>query len=138
MGRRHTHRTLALAALVLWLAGVELVPNVHLALHDALAEHVHEGDVMVFAHGHVHRAISTHRGARAPRDKRAADRDLALRLAHGAHSLAHHAAALQPAPVPILAPLPVDRRPLILAECTIVAPGARPLPHANARGPPVA
>ena len=133
MGRRRT--PLALAALVLWLAGVELVPNLHLALHGALDEHVHEGAVTVFAHGHVHRVVPAHR---TPRDKRAAERDLALRLEHGAHSLAHHAAALQPSPVPILAPMPVDRRPQVIAEAATGEPGSRSIPHAHARGPPVA
>lgn len=135
MGTRRRLHTLAYAALVLWLAGVELVPNIHLALHDALAEHTHEGDVTVFAHGHVHRVVPAHR---VPRDKRAAERDLALRLEHGAHSLAHHAAALQPSPPPLLVPLPIDRRPLILAEVAIVEPRSRSIPRANARGPPVA
>ncbi|MEO8552370.1 MAG: hypothetical protein ABI678_20475, partial [Kofleriaceae bacterium] len=75
-------------------------------------------------------------GHRKARDQRAAERDLALRLEHGAHSLAHHAAALQPAPIPVLAPLPVDRRPLVLAEVSIVEPHSRSIPRAMARGPP--
>jgi hypothetical protein len=128
---------LALVAAVLWLAGVELVPNLHLALHDSLAAHTHDGDTTVFA-PHHHADGSEHRVVmRAGHRVRTHSRhDLALELEHGAHSLAHHAAALQPAPAPILVPLPIDRRPVEAAAIAIIEPSSRVVPHATARGPP--
>lgn len=139
MGGRRTARMLALVAAVLWLAGVELVPNLHLALHDSLAAHVHDGDTTVFA-PHHHADGSAHRVVmRAGHRVHARSaRDLALELEHGAHSLAHHAAALQPAPAPLLVPLPIDRRPRLAPEIAIIEPSSRVVPRAMARGPPAA
>lgn len=118
---------LALLGAILWLGGVELVPNLHLALHDQLAAHVHEGDSTIFAHeGHVHRA------PKRPRS----DHDLALRLEHGAHSLAHHSVALHAAPPPVLAALPVSFKPTIVADIAVAEPDSRSLAHPVARGPP--
>jgi len=139
MGGRRTARTLALVAVVLWLAGVELVPNLHLALHASLAAHTHDGDTTVFA-PHHHADGSEHRVVmRAGHRVHArSTHDLALELEHGAHSLAHHAAALQPAPAPLLVPLPIDRRPLLAAAIAIIEPSSRVVPRAMARGPPAA
>jgi hypothetical protein len=118
---------LALLGAILWLGGVEVGPNLHLALHDQLAAHVHEGDSTVFAHeGHVHRA------PKRPRS----DRDLALRLEHGAHSLAHHSVALHAAAPPMLQALPVNVTPTIVVDIAIAAPDSRSLAHPVARGPP--
>lgn len=122
---------LALVGAILWMAGVELVPNLHLALHDSLAAHVHEGDTTVFAHGHAHRVTQKC-------DRRAAEQELALRLQHGAHSLAHHGVAIKSTPPPLLAPLPIDRRAQVFAEIAIIEPASRTAPTAQARGPPVA
>jgi hypothetical protein len=142
MGGRRTRRTapaLALIAAVLWLIGVELVPNVHLALHDSLAVHAHEGDTTVFS-SHVHANGSEHRVVMRAghRVHTRSARDLALQLEHGAHSLAHHAVALQPAPAPILVPLPIDRRPVEVVAIAIIEPSSRVVPRATARGPPCA
>lgn len=139
MGGRRTARMLALVAAVLWLAGVELVPNLHLALHDSLAAHVHDGDTTVFA-PHHHADGSEHRVVmRAGHRVHARSaHDLALELEHGAHSLAHHAAALQPAPAPLLVPMPIDRRPRLAPEIAIIEPSSRVVPRAMARGPPAA
>lgn len=139
MGGRRIARTFALCAVVLWLVGVELVPNLHLALHDSLAAHAHEGDTTVFtphrhADGSEHRVVM--RAGHRVRTRSA--HDLALQLEHGAHSLAHHAAALQPAPAPVLIPLPADRRATVAAEIAIVEPSSRVVPRATARGPPAA
>ena len=137
MGGRRTARTIALVAAVLWLVGVELVPNLHLALHDSLAAHSHDGDTTVFsphrhADGTEHRVVM--RAGHRVRTRSA--HDLALQLEHGAHSLAHHAAALQPAPAAILAPLPIDRRAVVFDQIAIIEPSSRALPPALARGPP--
>jgi hypothetical protein len=137
VGGRRTARTLALVAALLWLVGVELVPNLHLALHDSLAAHAHEGDTTVFS-PHRHADGSEHRVVmRAGHRVRAHNaHDLAVQLEHGAHALAHHAAALQPTPAPILAPLPIDQRPTVAAEIAIIVPSSRDVPRATARGPP--
>ena len=137
MGGRRT--ALALVAAVLWLAGVELVPNLHLALPASLAAHTHDGDTTVFtphhhADGSEHRVVMRAGHRVHARTAHA----LALELEHGAHSLAHHAAALQPAPAPLLVPLPIDRRPLLAAAIAIIEPSSRVVPRATARGPPVA
>jgi hypothetical protein len=140
MGGRRTARRFALVALLVWLIGVEVGPDLHLALHDVLAPHTHAGDVTVFA-AHRHADGSVHELAAVPRPKRArraAEHELALRLAHGAHSLAHHAAALPPAPPLILAPLPVDRLPLPVVPARIDALVSCAAPLATARGPPLA
>jgi len=119
---------LALMGVVLWLGGVELTPNLHIALHASLAEHTHDGDSVIFEHAHAHRAQTL------------AERrhELALRLEHGAHSLAHHHIAMQPAAPPLLAPLPVDRRPVFLQELAIIELHSRVVPRAKARDPPLA
>ena len=139
MGGRRTARTLALVAALLWVAGVELVPNLHLALHTSLAAHSHDGDTTVFA-PHRHADGSEHRVVMRAghRVRTHGARDLALELEHGAHSLAHHAAALQPAPAPILTALPIDRRPTVAPEIAISEPSSRVVPRATARGPPPA
>jgi hypothetical protein len=118
---------IALVGAVLWLGGVEVMPNLHLALHDSLAAHVHEGDTTIFEGGHEHRIM---------RGRNARQHDLALRVEHGAHSLAHRGVAMQPAPPPVLAPLPVDLRPTTVPQIAIIEPHSRSLVVAVARGPP--
>ncbi len=113
---------LALIGAVLWIGGVEVVPNLHLALHDRIAPHVHVGEATIFEHTH------------APRKR--VGKSLAVQLAHGADGLAHHAAALHVAPFVHLVPLPIDRRPQLLPEIAIISPEARFTARANARGPP--
>jgi hypothetical protein len=139
MGGRRTARVIALVAALLWVTGVELVPNLHLALHASLAAHTHEGDTTVFT-PHHHADGSEHRVVmRAGHRVHARSaHDLALELEHGAHALAHHAMALQPAPAPILVPLPIDRRPTLTPEIAIIEPSSRVVPRAMARGPPSA
>ncbi len=125
-------RALALAAAVLWLVGLELAPNLHLALHDHLGAHVHAGDSIAFAHRHADGTI--HRTA--ARKPRRATRDLALSLEHGAHSLAHHAAGLQPTGPAIVVPLPVDRRPTLVIAARTTELVSLLAARATARGPP--
>lgn len=133
---------IALALCVLWLAGFEVLPWVHVATHDRIAPHIHTADggiVYVPAStpgAHVH----THVYPRLP-EHRAKHRDdglsrLASALAHGEHSLVHHGVAV-PAPAPVwTAPLPVDRRPITLAREVALAPVSRDCVRAVARGPP--
>jgi hypothetical protein len=57
----------------------------------------------------------------------------------GAHAdgLAHHATALIAAAPPLTAPLPIDRRPIILTSERIQILVSSTVPEAAARGPPV-
>lgn len=144
MLRARARARMALAACVLWLAGVEALPAVHEALHDHLAPHRHdggsiitvsfEGTTHVHPDGTIHYVAPRSRGAGHPvHDDRPRAGDLA---GHGA-GLAHHAAAIAPAAWPITAPLPIDRRPIILATAPIPRLADPPDPAATARGPPV-
>jgi hypothetical protein len=117
----------ALVGAALWLGGVEVMPNLHLALHASLAAHVHEGDTTLFEGGHQHRIV---------RGRNARQHDLALRLEHGAHSLAHHGLAMQPAPPPVLVPVPVDLQFTVVPQVAIIEPRSHSLVVAVARGPP--
>jgi hypothetical protein len=134
---------MALAAVALWLAGVEALPALHEALHDQLAPHVHTAGGIVtvsfeetthrHADGTIHFATPrAHRRSHPVRDGQPHTRDVAQHAA----GLAHHAAAIAPAAPPILHPLPVDRRPVLLAICAGSAIPAAPPPAATARGPP--
>lgn len=134
---------MALAACALWLAGVEVLPAIHEALHDQLAPHHHRGGAIVTVsfedttHRHpdgtIHFAAArSPRGDRPVRDGRPRAGDVA---GHAA-GLAHHAEAIAPAPPPITRPLPVDRRPQIAAAIAPIAVISRTPPPAAARGPP--
>lgn len=145
---RAVRARLALAAVALWLAGVEALPAVHEALHDRLAPHVHTAGAIVTVsfedttHRHPDGTIHFATHSATPR--------AALRRGHPVHDgqprtrdvsghaagLAHHAAAIAPAAPPILHPLPVDRRPVVLAVRAGSAITARPPIAATARGPP--
>lgn len=140
---RAVRARLALTAAALWLAGVEALPALHELLHDQLAPHVHTAGAIVTVsfedttHRHPDGTIhfATPRAARRGHpvhDGVPRTRDVA---GHAA-GLAHHAAAIAPAAPPILHPLPVDRRPVLLAVRPCSAIAARPSPPATARGPP--
>jgi hypothetical protein len=140
---RAVRARLALAAVALWLAGVEALPALHEALHDRLAPHVHTAGGIVTVSfedtTHRHPDGTIHFATpRAPRrghpvhDGQPRTRDVDQHAA----GLAHHAAAIAPAAPPILHPLPIDRRPLLLALCAGSAIIAGPPPAAIARGPP--
>jgi hypothetical protein len=141
---RAVRARLALAAVALWLAGVEALPALHEALHDRLAPHVHTAGAIVTVsfedttHRHpdgtIHFATprAAARRGHPVRDGQPRARDLP---GHAA-GLAHHAAAIAPAAPPILHPLPVDRRPVVLDVRAGSAITACPPPAATARGPP--
>lgn len=140
---RAVRARLALAAVALWLAGVEALPALHEALHDRLAPHVHTagGIITVSFDDTTHRhpdgtihfaTLRAPRRGHPVRDGQPHTRDVAQHAA----GLAHHAAAIAPAAPPILHPLPVDRRPVPLTVCAGSAITAGPPPVATARGPP--
>ena len=140
---RAARARLALAAVALWLTGVEALPALHEALHDQLAPHVHTAGGLVtvsfddtthrHADGTIHFATPrAPRRGHPVRDGQPRTRDVAQHAA----GLAHHAAAIAPAAPPILHPLPVDRRPVLLVVRAGSAISAAPPPVATARGPP--
>jgi len=143
-GHRQQERRarIALALCLVWLVGFELGPWLHIALHDHLAPHHHtalgevvddrDRDAEVDEHG-APVEDHAHAGARTLDDAHA---HLRAALAHGAHSLEHHGVAVPPPAPPVLHPLPVDRRPTLVAAVVAIAPLETPVARAVARGPP--
>jgi len=134
---------MALVACVLWLAGVEVMPAAHEALHGHLAAHRHDGGSIVVASfedtTHRHPDGSIHFVTPAPRAARKAAPDDRPRVSSGAahaDGLAHHAAAIAPAARPVTQPLPVDRRVISRVVERTVAPVHRDPLAPMARGPP--
>jgi hypothetical protein len=135
---------MALAACLLWLSGVEVLPAIHEGMHDRIAPHRHDnGSIVVVSFEdttHRHPDGSIH--FVAPRSRTAAklsrdSRTGAADATHHADGLAHHAAALAPTPPPITRPLPIDRRPSALALERSVELVACDAVAATARGPPL-
>jgi len=152
-GMRAQHRRRALAAMtcLLWILGVEVLPALHLALHDtATHEHAPSGMIVTVTfgattHAHdgtVHAHDAADHAAKLTRTERSPRRDqLAIdepRSGHVASGLAHRATALHAPPPPLLAPLPVVR----LVTNVIASPAGRVavafVATADARGPPAA
>jgi hypothetical protein len=146
--RRH-----AVLALLVWLLGVEVLPDLHLATHAWLPAHHHDGDappsdeLVVTVHGdrtaaalHAHDG-SVHGHGVAARatvpDRDAIHReDPARHPGHGQHSAAHRALALL-APAPVLhQPLPVDHHVIPVSHAVARLVAIAPPPDAGARGPP--
>jgi hypothetical protein len=143
--RRH----LAALACLLWCAGVELLPGVHLALHDRLTAHRHDagdapaGDELVarvYLDAHVHDGLVHRHGPGAP-DPGPSRRGLhdpshPSGPPHGEHSLAHRSLALLAAPPAVVTPLPVDHRPIAVTHAAAELVASAPPPERAARGPP--
>jgi hypothetical protein len=130
-------RRLALAACVLWLVGIELLPNLHVALHDHLAAHRHDagGMVVTVTYGevaHVHADGTIHRPGRT---RPTHDKSALGQLAHG-DGIAHHSVAMAPVAPPITEPLPVDRHTSFLAIAIADHLSSIDPLAATARGPP--
>lgn len=139
----------ALVACLLWVFGFEVVPWLHMALHDRIGAHTHQGLVIVHfdgaiehEHPHTHEAdleqdlrISETPHERAVRHFRDAETRLRHALEHGHGSLAHHDVALIPwlalPEVPV-----VIRHASVLAFAVELVPIDALAPRANARGPP--
>lgn len=134
---------MALAACALWLGGVEVLPALHEGLHDRLAPHRHDGGAIILVSfedtTHRHPDGTIHVVAPRPHPEHHPVRDgrpHASGRADHAGGLAHHAVAILPSPWPVTQPLPVDRRPIIVALVRSVEPVARDPLAATARGPP--
>jgi hypothetical protein len=150
---RQRQRRLAVIACSLWALCFEVLPNLHLGLHDHLAPHSHDGDTpqadaaptgprikVSYAPRHRHSDGSYHVDASAADTGYAADGDHAKAprptTRHGAHSLAHRALALQTPPPVITEPLPVPRTVAWIEPAIEATPHLAPAPAASARGPP--
>lgn len=148
---RHPRRALGALAVLLWLLGVEVLPGLHLAHHDA-DDHTHEpGGAIVrvsfdegthrhddgSVHSHAADDEPAHRSAHRP--SRGGPEQSSIDQApshHAATGIAHHAAALHRPPPPLVAPLhaPLPTRWRTLAPVTSLSTIA--LARPTARGPP--
>ena len=127
---------------MLWLLGVEVLPDLHLAGHEA--DHTHEPDGTIVrttfgTHAHADGVVhADHIDHEIERDhhRRHGDQLAIDHPAHGAAGIAHRALALHQPATPLLAPLPIARAMLWLErepnERLTAADAARPA----ARGPP--
>lgn len=137
--RARRRRLLAIAAVVLWLLGVETLPDLHLATHADDHSHAPDGSI-------VHRAAHSHGGIAHSHQPEKPERQRKQRVppqlafddvpfAHVADGLAHRALALHqstPPPLPLLALAParvVERVPeRVLVSTTIDRVRARDPP----------
>lgn len=143
MRAQHRRRVVATIACLLWLLGVEVLPNLHLASHDASThEHTPAGTIVTVTFGsapHAHDgSVHSHDAAdhaAERRDELAIDDPVSTHVASG---LAHRAIALHEPPPPLLAPLPVVQ----LVTNVVALPAGRVdiafVATTDARGPPAA
>jgi hypothetical protein len=147
---RRNRRAHAVLAAVLWLLGVEVLPNLHLASHAD--DHTHDATTGAIvrvtfaepAHAHADGTVHVHaslddNGAPAKRrtngEHAFADDDVPN--GHAAAGLAHRALALSQPPPPALAPLALPPNEFALAP-VVAHLDSRALARPTARGPPVA
>ena len=132
-------RVYAVTALVLWLLGVEVLPNLHLAFHGDDHTHGEHGEIRSYeqrlAHALAHAEGEAHDHRRSTHG-REAQIDLAPH-GHAAGGIAHRAIALLDPPPPITTPVAAP-----LAEAWQHAEPAARIAAAwrsrpTARGPPV-
>ena len=141
-GRSHRRRGFAIIAALLLLLGFEVLPNLHLAFHDADHTHAHDGSIVLAraAHGHHHDHgdADHHHDVDAGRDR---SKKPVLAFDHAPHGhtaagLAHRLTAWQQPPAPVIAPVatPDPQRWTHAAPralCTL-----RSIRTCDARGPP--
>lgn len=163
---RRARARIALALCVLWLAGYEVLPWLHIATHAHVGRHHHDasGAIVLDEESSVddrdldaevdeHGAPLHHDDEDAEVDEHGehvhhahhhhhgtySARDTLLRgLEHGRHSLAHHAVATTAPPPVLTQPLPIDRRPTFVFADTAIEPYSFSPGRAVARGPPAA
>lgn len=166
MPRRSPRRRRALAAVacLLWLLGVEVLPNLHLATHDDATPHVHtpggmivtvsfgatahrHADGSVHAHAEPDGDLAEHAEPTADDDEKREERDerdeREAQLAfdtppdlHVAAGLAHRALALHDPPPPELEPVAPTRHVTLAIALVEDHPGYATPRTASARGPP--
>jgi len=124
----------------MWLLGVEVLPNLHLAAHHH--DHTHAaGGAIVWSldHDDDHGDAAHHHAADAAdadpaSDQLAIDHRPADR--HQAGGLAHHAAALHQPPPPLLAPVAIERVAWRIDAAIEGRPYSTGTTRPAARGPP--
>lgn len=147
----HRRRALGVMTCLLWLLGVEVLPNLHLATHAG--DHTHGDDGALVALWDAHE-----RGTEAPHDEsvphahggdvhardhasRQGDADAASLdqpgpPAHAPSGLAHHATALHEAPPALLAAVGITRTVWHLDAPLDDLIGTKTTARPTARGPP--
>ncbi len=134
-------RTYAALLCFVWLLGVEVLPNLHLAGHDE-KPHTHSVDGTIItvsfdAVAHSHDGVVHSHAAK----KRTARGVLAIDVApdsHAAQGLAHHAAALLSSPLPIVDVVRIDRVDTHDEHRETGRAAFAPSATRDARGPPSA
>lgn len=130
------HRAhVAMVTLVLWLLGVEVLPALHLASHDA--DHTHEHDGTIAHVPRSHEAEHEHgdnRGARSGSEHSSLAFD-DFEEPHTAAGIAHHAVAIVEASVPAVAGTVLPYVTL-LQRPTVAVVSSAPSSWFDARGPP--
>lgn len=145
-------RTYAALLCLVWLLGIEVLPNVHLASHASRPhEHAADGTIITVSfdahsHGDVVHSHASHpsRDSNASRDSRTSRARsragvLALEQApdtHAASGLTHRAAALHASPPLILDAVPVDRVEHVARYARTGRDAVAPIATRDARGPP--
>jgi hypothetical protein len=142
MNGSHRHRqrhAFALVTCVLWLLGVEVLPNLHLALHHDDHTHAADGTLVAF-HDHDHDHDDGDHDHALDAGDHDDDGQPALdhlpRARHQAGGVSHHAVALHRPPPPLLAPIPVARAVWRLEATLDDAPRSAALARPTSRGPP--
>lgn len=153
IARRRSRRRRALAAIacLLWLLGVEVLPNLHLATHDESAPHTHTASGLIVTvsfgettHRHADGSVHSHAAPDGepadgePANERANDA-LAIELPpdlHVAAGLAHRELALHDPPPPDLDPVAPTRLVTLAVALADDHPALEAHATASARGPP--
>ena len=145
-----------------WLLALEVLPNLHLAGHDQPHTHAADGTIVFVYHArdaephrhadgtvHAHSAIEddaelarvrARATARATERRHRREGVLAIQRApeqHLAAGLAHHAAALHPAPLLLLDALRIEQLAIIETYARTGRVDVAPRSTRNARGPPL-
>lgn len=141
-------RTYAALLCVLWLLGLEVLPNVHLLAHahGHAHEHAVDGTIITVSfesavHSHDGVTHSHDDGHAAPPAKKKKARDiLAIDRVpdmHSAGGIAHRAVALHDVPPPALDAIAIDRVVTELATPSTGRASITLVTTADARGPPI-
>ena len=142
-GRR---RHIAIVAALLWLLGIEVLPNVHLGTHDRHHAHAVDGTIITHADAdaeleRVHRLAHRQAGTKCLHGSKPQRDQLAYHAptgGHAANGIAHRATALLDPPPPITTPATAPEPSTWLHTephaRTSIAHATRP----SARGPPIA
>lgn len=140
--RRH-RRALAVITALLWLLGVEALPNLHLAGHSADHTHAQDGTIVTVSFAtsstHEHADGSVHADHDATATKTSSPLDTILDVpAHAASGIAHHATAIFQPPVPLTAPVSAPFAETFLHAAPLAHVASISMVAPSARGPPTA